>query len=109
MSKSKERTVINPFKPLINQLPNGLKNRYLLVLLLFMLWMLFFDKASVLTQVKLVKTVRNLQTDKVYYNQKLIEVQREKADIQNNPEKFAREHYYMKAADEDVFVIDDKK
>jgi cell division protein FtsB len=106
MAQSKERRVINPFKPMINQLPNGIRNRYVLVLMLFLLWMILFDKANVWTQFKLNRTVKKLNQDKVYYNQKLIEVQREKADIQNNPEKFAREHYYMKAADEDVFVID---
>ena len=33
-------------------------------------------------------------------------MQKEKADMEDNKEKFAREHYFMKAADEDVFVID---
>jgi cell division protein FtsB len=109
MSKSKQRLVINPFKPLINRLPVGLQSRYFLVILLFLLWMLIFDKADVFTQLKLKRTIRNLDNDKVYYRDKLKEVQQEKEDMQNNPEKFAREHYYMKSPDEDVFVIDKNK
>jgi cell division protein DivIC len=109
MSKSKQRLVINPFKPLINRLPVGLQSRYFLVIMLFLLWMLIFDKADVFTQLKLKRTIGNLENDKVYYREKLKEVQQEKEDMQNNPEKFAREHYFMKNPDEDVFVIDKKE
>ena len=44
--------------------------------------------------------------DKVFYLNKLKEAHQERIDMQSNQEKFAREHYYMKAADEDVFVIE---
>ena len=106
MSKSKQRIIVNPLKPVINKLPHGIRNRYLLVMLLFMLWMIIFDRANVWQQYKLQRTVRKLERDKVYYRNKLVEVQKEKADMEDNKEKFAREHYFMKAADEDVFVID---
>jgi cell division protein DivIC len=109
MSKSKQRTVVNPFKPMINRLPGGLQNRYFLVLMVFILWMLFFDKGDVWTQFKLKRTIRNLEADKIYYRDKLKEVQQEKVDMETNPEKFAREHYFMKNPDEDVFVIDKNK
>ena len=106
MSKSKQSIIVNPLKPVINKLPHGIRNRYLLVMLLFMLWMIIFDRANVWQQYKLQRTVRKLERDKVYYRNKLVEVQKEKADMEDNKEKFAREHYFMKAADEDVFVID---
>jgi cell division protein DivIC len=109
MSKSNQRTVVNPFKPLINRLPTGLQNRYYLVLIVFMLWILFFDKANIWSQYKLQSTIKRLETDKVFYQNKLKEVQQEKIDIERDKEKFAREHYYMKANDEDVFVIEKKK
>jgi cell division protein FtsB len=109
MSRSKQRTIVNPFKPMVNHLPKGLRNRYFLILMLFFLWLILFDKADVWTQFKLKRTIRNLEGDKVYYKNKLLEVQQEKMDMENNPEKFAREHYYMKNLDEDVFVIDKNK
>ena len=108
MSKSKQRTLVNPLSPVIDKLPNGISNRYALVFLLFALWMILFDKANIRQQYKLHKTVQKLENDKVYYRNQLIQVQREKADMENNKEKFAREHYYMKAPDEDVFVIEKK-
>ena len=108
MTKSKQRTLVNPFKPMVNRLPNGLRNSYFLVMMVFLLWMLIFDKADVWTQIKLKRTINNLEKDKIYYYNKLREVHQEKMDMQTNPEKFAREHYFMKNADEDVFVIDKK-
>ena len=108
MSKSNQRTVINPFKPVISRLPKGIQNRYYLVLIVFVLWILIFDKANAWSQYKLQYTIKRLQEDKVFYQNKLKEVQQEKLDIQSDKEKFAREHYYMKANDEDVFVIEKK-
>jgi hypothetical protein len=106
MASFGDRKVINPFKPLINQLPKGLQNRTFLVGLLFLLWMLFFDKASIWTQYRLTRTLNRLQSDKVFYQNKLKEVELQRLDMQNNSEKFARERYFMKASDEDVFVIE---
>lgn len=106
MSKSTSRTIVNPFKPLINQLPKGIRNRYYFVLIIFVLFMLLFDKADLWTQVKLQRSIRRLENDKVFYLNKLKEATQERLDMQNNQEKFAREHYYMKSSDEDVFVIE---
>jgi hypothetical protein len=104
-----DRKLLNPFKPLIKQLPQGLQNRAFLVGLLFLLWMLFFDKASVYTQYRLTRTLKRLQSDKVFYQNKLKEVELQRLDMENNSEKFARERYYMKANDEDVFIIEKGK
>jgi cell division protein DivIC len=104
-----DRTVLNPFKPMINKLPQGFRNRVFIVLAVFMLWMLFFDKANLYKQYRLNRTVSRLKEDKVFYQNKIKEVEQQRLDMQNNPEKFARERYYMKAADEDVFVIEKEK
>ena len=109
MSKSTTRTVINPFKPLINRLPKGLRNKYYIVLIVFALFMLIFDKSNVWAQIKLQRAIKRLEVDKAFYLNKLEEVQQQKVDMDNNKEKFAREHYYMKTPDEDVFVIEEKQ
>ncbi len=103
-----ERRVVNPFKPMLKNVSSGALNRYWLVLAVCLLWILFFDKASVWTQYKLHRSVQRLQADKIYYQGKMKELEQTKLDIQNDHEKFARERYYMKTADEDVFVIDKK-
>ena len=104
-----DRTVLNPFKPLVNKLPEGFRNRIFIILAVFFLWILFFDKANVFTQIRLARTVSRLQTDKVYYQNQIKEVEAQRLDMESNTEKFARERYFMKTNDEDVFVIDKKK
>lgn len=101
-----QRKVVNPFKPLLNRLPTGIRNRYWFLLIPFMIWIAFLDKASLWKQYKLSRSVQKLENDKIYYKQKLEEVQQEKKDIDSDKEKFARERYYMKADNEDVFVIE---
>lgn len=101
-----DRKVLNPFKPLINQLPSGFRNRVFIILAIFFIWMLVFDKASVYTQYKLSRTVNRLQNDKIYYQNQIKEVEAQRLDMENNTEKFARERYFMKTSDEDVFIID---
>ena len=104
-----DRTVLNPFKPLVNKLPAGFRNRVFIIFSIFTIWMLVFDKASLYTQYKLSRTVKRLQNDKVFYQNQIKEVDAQRLDMENNTEKFARERYFMKTKDEDVFVIDKKR
>lgn len=103
-----DRKVINPFKPILQRVSSGAMNRYFIVLTIFFIWMSLADKASFWTQYKLNRSIQRLQTDKVYYQGKMKELEQTKLDIQNDREKFARERYYMKTNNEDVFVIDKK-
>jgi penicillin-binding protein-related factor A (putative recombinase) len=57
-------------------------------------------------QYRLQQTYKKLETDKVFFQKKLESIKLEKIDMANDKEKFAREQYFMKAADEDVFVIE---
>ena len=103
-----DRRIINPFKPILNNVSSGALNRYWMVLAVFIIWMAFLDKASFWTQYKLSRSIKHLQADKIYYQNKMKELDQTRLDIQNDREKFARERYFMKTTDEDVFVIDKK-
>jgi len=63
----------NPFKPIIKQIPAPLRNKYFLVLTVFITWMIFFDKHDVLTQWQLQQTLNKMEQDKVYYKIKIKE------------------------------------
>ena len=80
-----------------------------MVLGVFTIWMFLFDKHDVFTQFKLERTMRKMVQDTFYYHNKLNEVRQERLDMENNKEKFAREHYFMKTKDEDIFVIEKRK
>jgi cell division protein FtsB len=49
--------------------------------------------------------VNRLETDREYYSAEVKKADLESKDIQENRERLAREQYYMKRPDEDVFII----
>lgn len=100
---------VNPFKPLLRKLPKPISNRYYLALILFGVWMLFIDKHDLWTQFKLSTTMSKLKEDKKYYEAKIEEIKADQKDIEQHKEKFAREKYFMSRANEDVFIIEEKK
>ncbi len=97
--------IVNPFRPLLKKTPPVFKNRFWAILIVFFIWMIVFDRHDMITQFKLDRTLNKMKEDKIYYINKLSEVKQERIDMESNKEKFAREHYFMKAPNEDIFVI----
>lgn len=85
-------------------------NKYLLSVIVFAIWILFFDRNDLFTQHDRKKELEKLETSKAYYQQEITATKQELAELQDNPaalEKFAREKFYLKRPNEDVFVIAD--
>jgi cell division protein FtsB len=86
-----------------------LTNKYLIVLLFIIVWVLFFDEADYFSQRSRLVDLYKLNQKKEYYKKEIETAKQELADIQNNNEaleKFAREKYLMKKDGEDVFIIE---
>ncbi len=81
-------------------------NKYSLSLIFFMVWMCFFAKHNLFTQYKLSETIDKLEVKKLSLKQDLKDVKAERAALQNNIEKFARENYFMHKDNEEVFIIE---
>ncbi len=89
-----------------------LKNKYLLTTIFLGVWILFFDKNDVTTQLELRKEVKGLQEEHDYYFNEINTISSDLRELSTNPktlEKFAREKYYMKRDNEDIFVLVEKK
>lgn len=85
-----------------------LKNKYLLVIVALVIWLLYFDKNDLFTQLELVKRCNKLKAEKEYYITEIENNNKEIYELQHNTkslETFAREKYYMKKDNEDVFVF----
>lgn len=83
-------------------------NKYLLISLLFTVWMLFLDNYSYMDQRQLNKQIDELQDNKKYYQD---EIKKDNQNIkllknQDQVEKYAREKYYMKRENEDIYIIE---
>jgi cell division protein FtsB len=71
--------------------------------------MVFLDRHSFWTQWKLWRAQKQLEADRTYYQAKIKGAKEEAEDFELTKEKFAREHYYMKRANEEVFIIQEEK
>lgn len=100
----------NPLIYLWRRLPPPLRNRYFLVFMAFLFILIFVDKNNLWTQWRLRSHVRKLEQDREYYRQKIKEAQEEAADFEREQtrEKTAREQYYMKRPNEDVYIIEER-
>lgn len=90
------------------KLPAPLRNRYFLTAVVFIAFMVFFDRHDILTQIHLQRTVNKLEHDKVFYEEQIENEEEKRLDMQINEERFAREQYYMQQNNEDVFIITDE-
>ena len=85
-----------------------LKNKILVAFIIFTTWMLFFDANNIISQAKLGAKLKSHQQKKTFYQQRIIEVKTEKEELKSNSktrEKFAREKYWMKKDNEDLYII----
>ena len=87
---------------------NLFRNKYFLVSLAFVVWMIFFDKNDLFSQYQYRQQVNKLKQERDFYQKETAKVTKDLDELTSNPqklEKFAREKYLMKKDNEDVFVI----
>lgn len=85
-----------------------LMNKYTITLLIFLVWLAFFDRNSLVGKRQLRGKIATLKKEKAYYQNKIEEDNRKMKELlsnKDNLEKFAREQYLMKNKNEDIFVI----
>ncbi|MEO6882901.1 MAG: septum formation initiator family protein [Bacteroidia bacterium] len=84
------------------------RNKYFIVFFGLVLWLLFFDKNDILSQVQMSHKITQLKEEKQYYIREIAKNKTDMEELKTNPknlEKFAREKYLMKKDNEDIFVI----
>ncbi len=83
-------------------------NIYLLVSLFFIVWMLFFDTNSFRILWSLESKIDDLEHQKKELIRRIDEdrLMIQKLSDSIELEKFGREQYYLKKADEDIFIVE---
>ncbi len=90
------------------KIPVFLKNKYMITLIIFGVWVGFFDQNDLWDKAKLSTRIKQLEKQKKHYEIEIEQNQRKLKEIEESPEsleKFAREQYLMKKKNEDIFVI----
>jgi cell division protein FtsB len=86
-----------------------LKIHYVLILIGFIVWMLFFDEKDFYTQRNRSRELANLEQKITQYDAKVKETRRQIEALDRDPamlEKYAREKYFMKRDNEEVYIIE---
>jgi cell division protein DivIC len=85
-----------------------LGNKYMIFILLFLTWMFFFDANNYFFHKELSDDIKALEESKEFYKK---EIEKDKAFIKkmkdsSEMERFAREKYYLKKENEDIYIIE---
>lgn len=93
---------------LIQNLPAFLRNKYFISIAVFCVVMLFLDKNDLFTQIDRTRELGKLRQSKSYYSTKIAAERKELEGLKHNPailEKYAREKYFMKRDQEELFLV----
>ena len=83
-------------------------NKYIIVVAIFIVWMVFFDENSMLNHREFNKEINKLNSEKEYYNTQIKQDKEliNKLENKEELEKFAREEYNMKREKEEIYIIE---
>jgi hypothetical protein len=85
-----------------------LKNKYFIVIVFFLVWMAFFDPKDWGLIAERTKKLHDLEKSEKALSQQIAETRKELFMLKSNAkniEKYAREKYYMKKDNEDIFIV----
>jgi cell division protein FtsB len=92
----------------IEKIPPVFRNKYILTIIIFVVWVLLLDSNNLISRYKDLVELRKLKIDKEYYTKRIEEDKQKLHELKtdnHNLEKFAREQYHMKKPDEDLYII----
>ena len=93
---------------LLQNLPAFLRNKYFIAVAVFCMVMLFLDKNDLFTQMDRTRELNKLRQSKAWYSAKIAAERKELEGLKHNPatlEKYAREKYFMKRDQEELFLV----
>jgi cell division protein DivIC len=84
-------------------------NKYSVVSVLFLVWILFLDRYNVFAYNKLNGIIHKLEAEKKMYDVKIKQAMLDKKDLEMDHEKFAREKHLMHKPNEEIILIEKEK
>lgn len=85
-----------------------LLNKYILTILVFLIWMIFFDNTSFLVINELNHDIQKNEQQLAFYKQEFQKNDAYFKKLMSNKvekEKYARENYFMKKPNEEIFIL----
>jgi cell division protein DivIC len=95
---------IHTLKPIVNYL----KNKYVIVILAFVVWMTFFDPKDMGLIISRTSKLQELKFSEKHLKTEILETRKELSLLKTDAgsiEKYAREKFYMKKDNEELFIV----
>jgi hypothetical protein len=73
--------------------------------MILFVWVLFFEDINLIALFKTKSKINRLKKEWVFKENRIKEAEEKKALILSNPEKYARETFWMKRENEEIFLI----
>lgn len=89
-----------------------LRNKYFIATAILVVWMSFLDRNNFVHLFRKSRQLQELKTEKAYYKEKIRETKRARKELMKDSEsleRFAREQYFMKKPNEDLYIITNPK
>ena len=96
----------------MNRILQPLNNKYAITIIVFGIWMLFFDNNNFIAQIRLSRSLNELEMEKQYYLSEIEKDRQATYELMTDTitlEKFGREQYLMKRDNEDIYLIVDEE
>ena len=84
--------------------------KYIITIVVFAIWMMFFDANSILFMNSQDNELEDLRMQEDFLKEEIVEMKRQKEELFSDLDKlerFARENYFFKKDNEDVYVIEE--
>lgn len=99
---------IKPVSPTMKWAKKYIFNKYFVTIFAFLVWMVFFDSTSFLVINEMNGEINKYEKQLVYYKSEYEKNDQFYKKLMNNKEekeKFARENYFMKKPNEEIFIL----
>lgn len=90
------------------KIPAVFRSKFFLLFVGYFVYLLFFTQNTLSSQIKLALQLRKLSTEEAYYSKALADIKQQQKEVFSgidNIEKFARENYWMKRDNEDLYIF----
>jgi cell division protein DivIC len=88
-----------------------LRNKYVIAVFIFLLWIVFFDENNLLAHHRSKLRLKALKEQRVFFKEKIEADKKKLEELKSgtkNLEKYAREQFNMVKPDEDLFLVVEK-
>lgn len=88
-----------------NKTPRLIRNKWVLSFLILFTWVLFFEDINLIALFKTKAKISKLKEEWVFKENRIKQAEEKKTLILSNPEKYARETFWMKRENEEIFIL----